>query len=247
MTLRAMLCISLSLLVLEGCASTITTPKGTTPEALLREGDDLYAIKHYEDAVTRWKKVKEGLTAPDIVALAELRIADALFVNKNYIEATAEYDSFRKLHPGNEHIPFVVYRLGLCYFNQITGIDTEQTPVKNAVTMFETYLREYPSAIGAKEVREKLEICRTKQLQYEIYVGRFYFRTQKYQAAIKRLEEALILFPKAKNQDETLFYLGRAYLDTGNKAKSAEAFSRLSNEYPASSFVPEAKKYLKKS
>ena len=246
MTLRALLCLSLFLLVLEGCAATITTPKGTTPEALMREGDELYAVKHYEDAVTRWKKVKESLTAPDVVALAELRIADALFVNKNYIEAAAEYDSFRKLHPGNEHIPFVIYRLGLCYFNQITGIDTEQTPVKNTVTMFETYLRQYPSADGAKEVREKLEICRTKQLQYEIYVGRFYFRTQKYQAAIKRLEEALVLFPQAKIQDETLFYLGRAYLDAGNKVKSAEAFARLSNEYPASSFVPEAKKYLKK-
>jgi len=247
MTLRALLCLSLFLLVLEGCAATITTPKGTTPEALLREGDDLYAVKHYEDAVTRWKKVKESVTAPDIVALAELRIADAQFTNKSYIEAASEYESFRKLHPGNEHIPFVIYRLGLCYFNQITGIDTEQTPVKNAVAMFETYLRQYPSADGVKEVRDKLEVCRTKQLQYEIYVGRFYFRTEKYQAAIKRLEGALALFPKGKIQDETLFYLGRAYLDAGNKRKGEEAFARLCNEFPASSFVPEAKKILKKS
>jgi outer membrane protein assembly factor BamD len=246
MTLRGIFCISLSFLVLAGCATT-TTPRGATPEALLKEGDDLYAIKHYDDAITRWKKVKESITAPDIVALADLRIANSLFENKKYIEAAADYENFRKLHPNHESIPFTVYRLGLCYFNQITGIDTEQTPVKNAVTMFETYLKQYPASELVQEVREKLEVCKTKQLQYEIYVGRFYFRTDKYPAAIKRFEEALVVFPKSKIHDETLFYLGRAYLVNGEKTKGKEVLSRLLNEFPASSFVPKARKILSKS
>jgi outer membrane protein assembly factor BamD len=244
MTLRSIFCISLSFLVLAGCAATTTTPRGTTPEALMKEGDDLYAIKHYDDAIIRWKKVKEGVTAPDIVALADLNIANSLFENKKYIEAAAEYENFRKLHPNHEKIPLAVYRLGLCYFNQITGIDTEQTPVKNAASMFETYLKQYPSSEFVKEAREKLEACKTKQLQYEIYVGRFYFRTDKYQAAIKRLEGALVVFPKSKIHDETLFYLGRAYLETGNKTKGKEVLSRLLSEFPSSSFAPKTRKIL---
>jgi outer membrane protein assembly factor BamD len=246
MTLRGIFCIFLSFLVLAGCATT-TTPRGTTPEALLKEGDDLYAIKHYDDAIIRWKKVKESVTAPDIVALADLRIANSLFENKKYIEAAADYENFRKLHPNHENIPFATYRLGLCYFHQITGIDTEQTPVKNAVTLFETYLRQYPSSELEKEVREKLEVCKTKQLQYEIYVGRFYFRTDKYPAAIKRFEEALVVFPKSRIHDETLFYLGRAYLDNGEKPKGKEVLSRLLNEFPSSKFVPKTRKILNKS
>jgi outer membrane protein assembly factor BamD len=246
MSVRSIILIFFSLLVLAGCKS-LSTPRGTTPEALFQEGDELYAEKKYEDAVLRYKKAKEIVTAPDIVALADLKIADTLFANEKYLEAAAEYENFRKLHPNHESIPYVTYRLGFCYFNQITGIDTEQTPVKNAVAMFETFLKQYPSSAHVDKVRDKLAISRDKQIQYEIYVGRFYFRTGKYPSAIKRLEEALVSFPKSDLHDETLFYLGQAYREKGEKQKGEEAFSRLLREFPKSKFAPKAEKYLKKS
>jgi outer membrane protein assembly factor BamD len=231
------------LIFLAGCA---TTPPATTPDALFQEGEKLYSGKNYEEAIVRWKKIKDVTTAPDLIAQADLKIADADFSNKNYIEASAVYESFRKAHPGNEEIPFVLYRLGLCHYNQIIGIDTEQTPVNNAVTMFETFLRQYPSSRYAADVRAKLEDCRSKQLQYFIYVGRFYCRWGKYQASVKRLEEALVQFPKSRLHDETYFYLGKAYLSIGEPAKGKEAFDRLFNEFPSSTFIPDARKLLKK-
>jgi outer membrane protein assembly factor BamD len=234
----------LCLLLPAGCATT--KPISATPESMLAEGDKLFASSHFEDAIAQWKKVKEANAPPEVTAQAELRIADAQFAHKDYIEAGASYEDFRKLHPNHEKAPYALYRLGLCYFKQIEKIDTEQTPVKNAVTTFETFLREYPRSEYAAEVREKLEVCRTKQLQYEIYVGRFYYRTERYQAAIKRLEEALAQFPKSPLHDETCFYLGAAYLRSGDKSKGEEYFKRLSTEFPASNFVDEALKLLKK-
>lgn len=232
------------LLLLAGCATTpATTP---TPESIFKDGESLYAAKKYEDAIAQWKKVKESFPSPELTAQAEIRITDAHFADKNYIEASAAYEDFRKLHPNHEKAPYALYRLGLCHFNQIAGIDTEQTPVKNAVTMFETFLKQYPASEYADEVRAKLEVCKTKQLQYEIYVGRFYLRTEKYKAAIKRLEEALAQFPKSPVQDETLFYLGQAYLRSGEKAKGEEVFNRLFTEFPASKHVVEARKLVKK-
>lgn len=232
------------LLLLAGCATT--PPPTATPEALFKEGESLYAARHYEDAIAQWKKAKEGNAPPELTTQAELKIADAQFANKNFIEAAAAYEDFRKLHPKHEKAPYALYRLGLCYFNQISGIDTEQTPVKNAVAMFETFLGQYPGSEFAGDVREKLEVCRTKQLQYEIYVGRFYLRTEKYLAAIKRLEEALAQFPKSPINDETLFYLGEAYLRNGEKAKGEQVFTRLFDEFPASRYVVDARKLLKK-
>lgn len=233
------------LIFLAGCATT--APQSTSPDALFKEGEKLYSGKKYEEAIDTWKKVKELTSAPDLTAQADLKIADANFANKNYIEAAAGYEDFRKFHPDNEKAPFALYRIGLCYYNQITGIDTEQTPVKNAVTMFESFLRHYPSSEFVAEVKEKLEASRTKQLEYEIYVGRFYYRTEKYQAAVNRLEDALVNFPGLKINDETLFYLGRAYLGMGNRTKGKEVLSRLVKEYPASRFLPEAMKSLKMS
>jgi outer membrane protein assembly factor BamD len=233
------------LFLLVGCATTAPPP--ATPDALFKEGEKLYSQKKYEEAIETWKKVKDLVSAPDLIARTELKIADANFSNKNYIEAAAGYEDFRKFHPDNEKVPYALYRTGLCYFNQITGIDTEQTPVNNAVTMFESFLRHYPSSEFAADVKAKLEECRTKQLQYQIYVGRFYYRTEKYQAAANRLADALVKFPDLKINDETLYYLGRAYLKMGNKAKGDEALKRLLKEYPASRFLPEATKLLKES
>jgi outer membrane protein assembly factor BamD len=241
--LRRTLCCC-ALFILAGCATT--KHAATTPEAQFKEGERLYAGHHFEDAIAEWKKVKEGNAPPELAAQAELKIADAQFENKNFIEAAAAYETFRKLHPTNEKTPYALYRLGLCYYKQITGIDTEQTPVKNAVTMFESFLTQYPASEYAADARAKLEDCRTKQLQYEIYVGRFYLRTDHYEASIKRLEDALREFPKSPVHDETLFYLGQAYLRKGDKKKGEEAFSRLFTEFPASKHVPEARKFLKK-
>jgi outer membrane protein assembly factor BamD len=233
---------------LAGCATfmpSATPPPVTTPEAMLKEGERLYAKKKYEDAIAQWKKVKESDSAAELSTQAELRIGDAQFANNNYIEAAATYENFRKLHPSHEKAAYSLYRLGLCYFHQIDGIDTEQTPVKNTVTVCETFLSLYPASEFAADVRSKLETCRIKQLQYEIYIARFYFRTEKYPAAIKRLELALVKFPKSPLNDETLFCLGQAFLKNGEKAKGEQALARLFTEFPASKYVILGKNLLK--
>jgi outer membrane protein assembly factor BamD len=241
MRIRTFLCLSL---LLAGCATTEPITKDA--ETYFREGEEFYAKKAYEDAIAQWKKVKESYSSPELTAKAELKIADAQFDNSSYIEAAASYEDFRKLHPAHEKAAYALYRQGLCHYHQIAGIDTDQTPVKNAVGIFENFLRQYPASEYAAEVKEKLEVCRMKQLQYEIYVGRFYLRSEKYQAAIKRLEEALAKYPKSPIHDETLFYLGKAYILSGEKAKGEEVFSRLSSEYGSSKYVGEAGSFIKK-
>jgi outer membrane protein assembly factor BamD len=239
------LIIASCLLALLSACATIPKSTATTPEALLAEGDLLIKADHFDDAVSRWKKVKEGDYAPGMIIQAELRIADAQFDHKNYIEAAASYENFRKLHPNHEKAGYALYRLALCNFNQINGYDTEQTSVKNTVTFLESFLRQYPTSTYAEDAGKKLNECRKLQLRYELYVARFYFRTGKYQAAIRRLEAALIQFPEQPLLDEVLFHLGEVYLKSGNTSKGAQALSRLFAEFPASPFVAEGKKLVK--
>ena len=244
----AKLCRALSaaacLLTLAACATTETVKKDA--QTYNKEAEEFYANKHYEDAIAQWKKVKETYSSPELTATADIKIADAQFEAGNYIEAAASYEDFRKYHPKHALAPYALFRRGLCNYLQITGIDTDQTPVKNALTILETFLKEYPEDPHAAEAREKLEDCRTKLLQHEIYVGKFYLRTEKYRAAIKRFEEALAQYPASPVQDETLLYLGKAYMLTGDKVKSREAFNRLSNSFPNSPHIKEAAEFMEK-
>ncbi len=225
-----------------GCA-TFQVPANQSAEAAFKAGEEFYAKKQYQEAIAEWKKAKENNYAPELTALAELKIADAQFDEEKYIEAAASYEDFRKLHPNYEKADYALFRLGLCNYKQITGIDTDQTPVKTASTYFESFLKQYPTSGYAAEVRDYLEKCRTKIVRHENYIGRFYLRTEKYQAATRRLEETLSRFPKTSVQDETLLYLGEAYTLSGNKAKGDEVFDRLTKEFPASPLLAEVAKF----
>ncbi len=244
MPLRIVFALSL-LACLAGCA-TAPQQVSRTPDAYFKEGEDLFQKKKYEDAIAQLKKVKESGTAPPaLAAMTDLKIADAQYANKGYIEAAASYESFRKFHPNNEQAPYALFRLGLCYYNQITGIDTEQVPVTTAITTFESFLKLYPTSPYVAEAREKLADCYIKQVQYEIYIGRFYYRFSKYQAAIKRLEECIARYPQSPVLDEAFLYLEKAYLKNGEKEKAQEAFNRLFFRFPTSKYVKEAEKALK--
>jgi len=240
---KAALLLFASALLLEGCA---TTKLDGPPDVLFKEGERSFQKGNYEDAIAQWKKVKDSYLSPELSTQSEINIADAYFLNKDFIEAAAAYEDFRKLHPSHERAGYALYRQAMSHFNQIRGIDTDQTPVKNALITFESYLKLYPAGEHLSEATEKIEMCRDKQLQYEIYVGRFYLKTDKYPAAIGRFEEALKSYPGLSRRDEVLYYLGRAYQKAGQQPKATEAFDRLVKEHPASQFAGDAAKAIGK-
>ncbi|MBU5614144.1 outer membrane protein assembly factor BamD [Geomonas azotofigens] len=221
-----------SLLTLLGACATAPPPV-KSPETYFKEGEAAYAAKHYEDAIAQFKKVKESYSNAELSAQAELKIADAHFENGAFIEAAAAYEDFRKLHPSNEKAPYALYRLALSNYNQIAGIDTDQTAVKNAVHYLEMFLAQYPGSEYAADAKAKLADCHDKQLAYENYVGNFYLRTKKYPSAIKRLNEALQRFPGQPGLADTLFNLEQAYQKSGDTARAEEVHKRLEAEYPA--------------
>jgi outer membrane protein assembly factor BamD len=213
-------------------------------DLLYKEGEELFQKEKYDEAIAQWKKVKETYQSPDLTTKAELSIANAYFLNKDYIEAAAGYEDFRKLHPNHPQGDFALYRQGLSFFNQIHSIDTDQTPVKNAQMTLASYLTLYPAGEHLAEVQEKNRDCRDKQLQYELYVGRYYLKTDAYKAAIARFETSLKMFPEMTRRDEVLYYLGKAYLEDGQKTKAQELFGQLIREFPGSAHTADATKAL---
>ena len=239
--------IALALTILVLATSCANSKLKLPPETLFKQGEQLYAKKKYDAAAEKWRKAKDITTSPILRTAVELKLADALYHDEKYIEAAAEYENFRKLHPKNQKAPYALYMQGLSNFYQVKKIDVDQTATKNAVTLFEMFLQEYPGSDITQKVRETLAEAKARQAAHEMYVGRFYYRTDKYAAAIGRFEYALQKYPESPRSDEALFFLGKAYLTTGNKNKAKESLSRLVTEYPKSEFVDYAKKILSRN
>ncbi len=220
--------------VFQGCA---TAPVRTTAEELIADADKLYSEGKYERAIEQWKKVREKYPPPEVSAKVELAIADTYFLNKEFIESAVEYEGFRKLHPRHQRAGYALFRQALSNYKQIKGVDTDQVPLNNSLQLFESYLAQYPAGEFKAEVIEKINECKDKQVQYELYVGKFYLRTGKVTSAIGRFEYALKMYPEKIRRAEILFYLGKAYREADQKNKALETERSLVKEYPESEYA----------
>jgi lipopolysaccharide transport protein LptA len=162
------------------------------------------------------------------------------------VEAIAAYEEFKKIHPTHEEIPYVQYQIGMTYFSQMLTLDRDQTSTQKALSNFEYLIANYPPSLFTEKTKEKIGVCKKRLADHEFYIGNYYYKHGKFQAASVRFQGLIEKFPKMPEEDKTLFLLGKSYLELDQSEKAAEAFTKIVNEYPKSSHCKEAKAILDK-
>jgi outer membrane protein assembly factor BamD len=166
-----------------------------TPEALMNEGIDAYQRKKYSKAIEAFQKLKDRFPYNQYAIVAELKLADSYYLNKDYALAAAAYKEFEKLHPANEIIPYIIFQTGMCYFKEMPTIDRDQTFAIQAVGEFERLIKTYPQSDYVDKARDNLVIAQKNMVHHEFYIGEFYFKHKKYDAALARFESILSRYP----------------------------------------------------
>lgn len=220
--------------------------KETTPDALYRKGLALYNRKMHSRALEVFNELKASFPGEDpYYTLAELKVADCYFFQKEYTGAISHYEEFKKFHPFHEDIPYVIFQIGLSHFNQMLSIDRDQSATRNALSNFEFLIANYPPSLFTEKARDKVKICRERLAEKELYVAKFHYKRKKYQGAKARLEDIVKLYPETNTLDEALFYLGRSHQELGERDAARRVFMELIENYPDSSFSDEAKDILR--
>lgn len=241
------LLIPLIFLLLFGCAGQdkeIKTIKGD-PELLYKQALIQFNKRNYSEALKIFEQIKSSFPdSPPYTLWAELKIGDCHFLKEEYVEAIAAYEEFKKAHPTHEEIPYVYYQIGMSYFLQMRGEDRDQTHARKALSTFEYLINNFPPSLFTEKAKEKVKVCRKQLAAHEFYIGNFYFKERKYQAAAARFEGLLENFPEQEEQDKTLYLLGKCYLELRQPEKAREIFQKIIDEYPKSSYFKEAKALL---
>jgi len=173
-----------------------------------------------------------------------LKIAEAHFLAKDYVEAAAAYEDFLKQYPNHPRTAEALYQLGMSYYKQILSADRDQTATQNALVTFENLIRRFPDDPNREEVQKMIVQCRERLAERELYIGHFYLRTGKYLPAIKRLQTIPESYPDFANLDQVYFYLGQAHQKNGNRQQAVDAFETLVRNFPQSQHAREAQQFL---
>ncbi len=180
---------------------------GNTPEVMYQAGIEAFKDGRYKRAIEHFTRVKELFPLHALALMAEMGIADAHFSDGQYAEADLAYTDFLNLHPTNENIPYVMYQIGICHYNQMQGIDRDQTETIRTAKDFERLMARFPTSKFAIMAEKKLRECRQRLAESEFYVGEFYFKREKYKAALARFEYLAKTYPTLGFDYQTNIYL----------------------------------------
>jgi outer membrane protein assembly factor BamD len=178
-------------------------------QQLAWDGMDAYEDGDYKEAIDQFQQLKDWYPFSKYAILAELKIADSNYHLENYEEAIFAYEEFEKLHPRNEAIPYVIYQIGRCYFDQIDTIDRDQTPARKAYVTFQRLEKQFPNDQYARSGSEHLTTCVRSLVGNEYYIGVFYYKSKHYKAALKRFMTVLSDYPDVGYHQKALEYIAK--------------------------------------
>ena len=183
------------LIWINGCALFEKKEPARTPQAAYEDGMRLLEKKKYERSAEAFRKFKEDYPLSTYTPLAELRLADSLFFDKNYAEAIVQYEEFKKLHPVHPEIPYAIYQIGMCHFKQMLTIDRDQTVTEKALEQFRYVVENFPQSKYTPDAKTKMQLCQLHLADHEYTIGHFYYRMGYYKAALSRFEEIQKKYP----------------------------------------------------
>lgn len=219
--------------------------------AAYEHGLKAFLARDWVANATRMEAVKREYAGTRYARLAQLRIADGYFHQKDYPEAITAYREFLRDFPSDEEVPYARYKVIDCQF-QARGESVMSAPleerdlvnVRDASASIDAFLRDYP----AYPERERLLYMRTwvrgMLARYELYVARYYLRENHYDGALSRIEYALVNYKDTGLEPEALVLLGETQLKKGEREEARAAFELVLQRYPESPFAEPARRFL---
>ena len=210
----------------------------------LQEGDSLFASKKFNEAELLFP---QSVWAPK----SSLMSAYSLYLYDYYGEAIYNLERHLIQYPLDPNTAYVYYLMAICYFEQT---DTEKTDLKlllKSKEFFEIIINQYPDTDFALDSKYKLELILDIMAAKEMYIGRYYMKTEKWIAAINRFQNVIKYYDETPYIEEALHRLVEVYykiglIDDAKAIASVLGYNYGSSEWYKKSYIVFNKDFKKK-
>ena len=228
-------------LLLGGCSSVggwvadlfKNRPTPLPPAAELYAAGELeMSKKRYEDARLPFRKVVERHPQSSYAPRARFLIGEAYYREGEFDKAIKEFEAFLAFFPRHEISDLVQFRLAMSYYDQMKPVEQDQSITAKAADQFRKLVREYPDSRYASDALSKIEVCRGRLAQKELWIASYYIDQGNAPAARQRLELVLREYARTLVVPEALYRLADVDTQEGRLQDARGRLERLANEFP---------------
>ena len=220
------------LLLAGGCAWMKPAPTPILPpEELYQIGETELNNRRYDEARQSFRRIVERHPNSSYAARARFLVGEAFYREGEFDKAVREFEGFLSFFPQHQIADLVQFRLAMSYYDQLKPVEQDQGLTLKALEQFRKLVKEYPASRYATDGLAKIDICRGRLAQKELWVATYYFNQGNPSTARQRLELVLKEYPRTLVIPETLFLLAEVNFYEGRTAEGNELLRRLSVDY----------------
>lgn len=216
-----------------GCAWLRPAPTPILPaEELYGLGEADLERRRYIEAREHFQRIVERHPNSSYAPRARFLLGETYYREGDFDRAIKEFEAFLAFWPRHEIADLVQYRYAMSYYDQMKPVEQDQEVTRKAMEAFKVLVREYPESRYAADALAKIDICRGRLAQKELWVAAYYINQGNPGAARQRLEKVVKEFPRTLVIPEALFRLGEVYSGDGRAEDSQRMYRQLADEYP---------------
>jgi outer membrane protein assembly factor BamD len=228
--------------LLSGCSLLSGRPSTVAPAAkLYAEGERLLQQDKYPAAREQFSWLVERHPESDLAPIARFLVGETYFRGKDFEKAGPEFEAFVTLYPSNQIADLGQYRLARSYFDQMPTLERDQKITAQALAEFLKLIRLYPESRYAPDAIVKIEACRLRLAQKELWIAAFYMRQGKYESALPRFDTVIRDYARTQAAPEALYQKADALTRLGRSDEAASVLKRLVDEFPGSEWSRRAR------
>jgi outer membrane protein assembly factor BamD len=227
---------------LTGCTLFGGRPTTVAPAPKLYEdGERLLMQEKYDQAREQFDRLAQRHPESELAPVARFLVGETYYRASDFERAVPAFETFVTLYPGHAVADLGQYRLARSLFDQMPAIERDQAITARALSEFQKLIRLYPESRYAPDSIVKIEACRLRLAQKELWIADFYVRQGKYESALPRYDAVLRDYARTQAAPQALFEKADALARLGRSDEAASLLKRLVDEFPSSDWSRRAR------
>jgi len=220
--------------------------------------DEEMAVKVYAEAVealkvgdayyasNKFKEVENLMPQTEWAAKASLLSAYAEYTRNSYNKSVFGLERHIKKYPADINIPYAHYLIAICYYEQILDEKKDLQFLLKSKDKFKFVVSQFPDTDYAIDAKFKLDLIQDQLAAKEMYVARYYMKTEKWIPALNRLKKVVNDYDDTVFIEEALHRLVEVYYKIGLTEEAKKAAAILGYNYGSSIWYEKSYKVFNK-